>query len=55
MFGKGVSAIGIFMMDYFRTETGSMTLFLLVFVTLNLLSLLFALLLKEEGLIARRI
>jgi MFS family permease len=49
--GQIAGIIFIFAMDYFRTESGSMTPFLIVLIGLSLLNILLSLILKESKLI----
>jgi MFS family permease len=49
--GQIAGIIFIFAMDYFRTESGSMTPFLIVLIGLSLLNILLSLMLKESKLI----
>jgi MFS family permease len=49
--GQIAGIIFIFAMDYFRTESGSMTPFLIVLIGLSLLNILLSFLLKESRLI----
>jgi MFS family permease len=49
--GQIAGIIFIFGMDYFRTESGSMTPFLIVLIGLSLLNILLSLMLKESQLI----
>jgi len=50
MIGQGLSVIGIFLMDAFRTESGAMTPFMLVFVVLMLLNFIYTMMLNESRL-----
>jgi cyanate permease len=51
MIGQGFSVVGIFLMDFFRTQSGAMTPFMLVFVALMLLNLIYVMMLNESRLI----
>ncbi|MBU2509989.1 MFS transporter [bacterium] len=50
MFGQGFSVVGIFLMDSFRTESGAMTPFILVFAVIMACSLILAATLNESKL-----
>ncbi len=50
MIGQGLSVVGIFLMDTFRTESGAMTPFMLVFVILMLLNFIYTMMLNESRL-----
>ena len=50
MIGQGFSVVGIFLMDSFRTQSGAMTPFMLVFVVLMLLNFIFVMMLNESRL-----
>ena len=53
MFGQGFSVIGIFLMDHFRGESGTMTPFLMVFTFLTILNLAYLAFLRENSLLVR--
>ena len=50
MIGQGLSVAGIFLMDAFRTESGAMTPFMLVFIVLMLLNFINVMMLNESRL-----
>lgn len=50
MFGQGFSVVGIFLMDAFRTESGAMTPFILVFAGITACNLLLTTILNESKL-----
>ena len=50
MFGQGCSVVCIFLMDAFRTETGAMTPFMVIFVFLVVVSLILTTFINESGL-----
>jgi len=52
MFGQGISVLFIFLMDYFRTESGAMTPLLLVLTALMVLSFVLVALMQESRMTA---
>jgi MFS family permease len=54
MFGQGISVVCIFLMDFFRSDTGTMTPFMLVFIVLTVANLVFALMINESRLLGKK-
>ncbi|MBW2410690.1 MAG: hypothetical protein JRF72_12895, partial [Deltaproteobacteria bacterium] len=52
MFGQGISVLFIFLMDYFRTESGAMTPLLLVLTSLMALCFVLVALMQESRMTA---
>ena len=52
MFGQGISVLFIFLMDYFRTESGAMTPLLLVLTALMVLSFVLVAMMQESRMTA---